>query len=111
MSAAPSPVVRVRLHVVTAPRPLTRGDCIDAARPCRWSTCRHHLESGGASCSLDVAELGGLTLQEVGDVFEVSRERIRQIERDALRKLRAGLEALENSSRRVAPNCLSKTTT
>jgi RNA polymerase primary sigma factor len=30
------------------------------------------------------------TLQEVGDHFNLTRERIRQIERDALRKLRVG---------------------
>lgn len=24
-------------------RPVTRADCVNAARPCAWVTCRHHL--------------------------------------------------------------------
>ncbi len=34
-----------------------------------------------------------MTLQEIGDIFQISRERVRQIEREALRKLRARLVA------------------
>ena len=37
---------------------------------------------------------GQMSLEEVGDVFGVSRERIRQIEERALRKLRGELEAV-----------------
>ena len=51
----------------------------------------------------------GYTLQEIGEVFEVSRERIRQIEAEALRKLRDAMtesrrERLEEAraERRVA---------
>lgn len=40
------------------------------------------------SCSLDLADAGHHTLEEVGDLFNLSRERIRQIERKALRKVR-----------------------
>lgn len=72
--------------------PLTRGDCIDGQRPCPFVECRHHLDiekrgravGGGPTCSLDVADLGEHTLAEVGDILGVTRERVRQIEEEAL---------------------------
>jgi DNA-directed RNA polymerase sigma subunit (sigma70/sigma32) len=39
------------------------------------------------TCSLDVAKEGGATLGRVGVVFGLTRERIRQIEAIAIRKL------------------------
>ena len=39
------------------------------------------------TCSLDVAREGGVTLERVGLVFGLTRERIRQIEAMAIRKL------------------------
>ncbi len=42
------------------------------------------------SCALDLAERGGMTLQEVAEVLGVTRERIRQLESKALRKLKDG---------------------
>ena len=104
---------RVRLRVVAADgvtieRPKTRGECVGGERPCPWVGCRHHLfldvTNGGTSitypfpdsepdelahsCSLDVADDGGITLDDVGTILNVTRERIRQIEAKALRKLR-----------------------
>jgi hypothetical protein len=40
------------------------------------------------SCALDVADRGGITLEEVGLVMNLTRERIRQLETRALLKLR-----------------------
>jgi len=40
------------------------------------------------SCALDLAERGGMSLSEVGDVLGVVRERVRQIEEEALTKVR-----------------------
>lgn len=40
-----------------------------------------------------VAEIGPMTLAEVGECLGVSRERVRQVEESALRKLAATLEA------------------
>lgn len=85
-------------------RPKTRADCerggFNEARPCPFVSCRYHLfeEFAGATseedllimpytCVLDVADEGGLTLEAVGDVLGVSRQRIEQIEGVALRKL------------------------
>lgn len=94
-------------------RPVNRSECQDAPRPCPWISCRHHLylevnqETGALkinfpevkedvskldqSCSLDVADQGGLTLKQVGDVLGLTRERIRQLEVTAMKKL-AGIQ-------------------
>ena len=87
-------------------RPKTRGDCVDMPRPCPFVSCRHHLflEANAAgsisfplgeveledmpeSCSLDVADRGGVTLEEIGAILGVTRERIRQTEAIALRRI------------------------
>jgi hypothetical protein len=87
-------------------RPVTRRECRSGPRPCPWVSCRHHLavdvsEYGAlklnfpdralgelpATCALDVAERGGLSLEEVGGLLNVTRERARQIEAAALRKI------------------------
>jgi hypothetical protein len=85
-------------------RPVTRGECVDGPRPCPWAGCAFHLllevdaETGNLhfpfgdldldelpeTCLLDVADRGGVTLQEVGVALNVSRERVRQIEERGL---------------------------
>lgn len=40
-----------------------------------------------ASCALDLADLGGITLDEVAQVLGVTRQRVQQIESRALAKL------------------------
>jgi len=93
-------------ELVQIGRPTTRAGCRSGPRPCPWVTCRHHLavdvsEYGAlklnfpdreigelpATCALDVAERGGLSLEEVGALLNVTRERARQIEAAALRKI------------------------
>jgi len=81
-------------------RPRTRGDCRDGMRPCPFVGCKYHLFLDvnpdthsikknfphkdvwelEETCALDVAERGGLTLEEVGDLLNLTRERIRQME-------------------------------
>ena len=96
-------------------RPQTRGECANVARPCPYVSCKHHLyidvnpNTGSIkvnfpdkevweleqSCSLDVAQQGGITLEEVGEILNLTRERIRQVEVRGLLKLReAGGEDL-----------------
>jgi hypothetical protein len=97
------PVFRPEL----AERPLTRGHCVDVPRPCPYVACPHNLylevsdETGNIqrtfadrqpgemewSCSLDEAARHGLTLEEVSRRLGVTRERVRQIEERALRKI------------------------
>ncbi len=89
-------------------RPLTRGDCIDGPRPCAWISCRHNLyldvspftgtitlnfpniepQDMKHSCSLDVADTGAHELRTVGQMMNMTRERARQIELDALTRLK-----------------------
>lgn len=87
-------------------RPKNRSECRHAAKPCPFVSCRHHLylevnNTGeihynfpdkevweiGETCSLDVADRGDHTLEEVGKILELTRERIRQNERDGKKKL------------------------
>lgn len=79
------------------PKPITRRDCLpgglNVVRPCRWENCKYHLKAEDASCVLDVADQGGATLEEVGNLLGVSRERVRQIEAGAARKLQAKISA------------------
>jgi sigma-70-like protein len=88
-------------------RPRTRGDCENGPRPCPFVSCAHHLYLDVTdtpsitfnhpdrepwelkeTCALDVADRGGVTLEEVGDFIGLTRERIRQVELEAVFKLR-----------------------
>ena len=90
-------------------KPRTRAECADGPRPCPFVSCKHHLfidvsNRTGAiklnfpdlevwdmpeSCALDVADRGGTTLEDVGAIMNLTRERIRQVEVKALAKLEA----------------------
>jgi hypothetical protein len=41
------------------------------------------------TCALDVADRGGMTLEEVGGILNLTRERVRQIQRIALLRFKA----------------------
>ena len=95
---------------VDIPRPTSRAECRAELRPCPWVACKHHLyldinpETGSIkinfpdlepwelkhTCALDVAERGGITLEEVGEIMNLTRERIRQVEVRGLLKLKMG---------------------
>lgn len=95
---------------VDIPRPRERSECREEMRPCPWVACKHHLyldinpETGSIkinfpdlepwelkhTCALDVAERGGITLEEVGEIMNLTRERIRQVEVRGLLKLKMG---------------------
>jgi hypothetical protein len=88
--AAPPQSILDKLTPETLPS--VRGDCHPGGRnqmrPCPWLCCYWHLgHPGNNSCVLDIADHGGVTLEEVGDAMRITRERVRQIEQIALRKL------------------------
>ena len=90
-------------------RPKTRADCASAPRPCPFVSCSMNLyldvQKGTGSvtyhdasrapedvppdqsCALDVADRGGLTLEDMAHLSKLTRERMRQIEAAALRKI------------------------
>ena len=90
-------------------KPRLRSECADGPRPCPYVSCKYHLyidvsaRTGaiklnfpdlevwelGESCALDVADRGGTTLEDVGAIMNLTRERIRQVEVKALAKLEA----------------------
>jgi len=89
-------------------RPRTRADCANAPRPCIFVSCRHHLyldvnpRTGSVklnfpdkelwelpdTCALDVADRGGITLEDVGVIMNLTRERVRQVEARGIRRMR-----------------------
>jgi Sigma-70, region 4 len=97
-------------------KPETRLECAEGPRPCPFVSCQHHLfvdvspRTGaiklnfpdievwqmGESCALDIADRGGTTLEDVGAIMNLTRERIRQVEVRALAKLQAvrGMDVL-----------------
>lgn len=99
-------------------RPRTRADCIDGPRPCPWVGCRFHtqitvnpetghikfhfagvkegdLDGHPETCALDIADGGGVTLNEIGESMSLSRERIRQVEVEAMRSFKSAARRLK----------------
>ena len=100
-------------------RPTTRADCARVQRPCCFVACRYNLfldtlpEGGihftktddvleiagmGHSCALDVADLGPHSLDDIGELEGLTRERVRQIEFGALAKLKGSTDHLPQFS-------------
>ncbi len=102
------PELEATVREIEASRPRSRADCANGPRPCMFIACKHHLyldvnpATGSIklnfpdrevweldeTCALDVADKGGITLEEVGSIMNLTRERIRQVETRGLAKLR-----------------------
>jgi DNA-directed RNA polymerase sigma subunit (sigma70/sigma32) len=55
---------------------------------CKRSECRHWIENKKSrNCTLIASKSGPMTLQEIGDVFGVTRMRICQLEKKILKKI------------------------
>lgn len=102
--------------------PMTRAECVAGVRPCPFVSCRHHLyldvTDAGAiklnfpdiepdelafSCALDIADAGGATLEQVGAALNVTRERIRQMEERAMKRIRLFLKRKRIEADDLAP--------
>jgi hypothetical protein len=99
-------------------KPSCRGDCATIERPCPYVSCKYHLYIDvhpvrgsikinfpdlevwemTESCALDIADRGGITLEEVGVIMNLTRERVRQLETQGLEKLQMadGVERLQD---------------
>ncbi len=106
------PEIEEIVREIESRRPRSRAECANGARPCMFISCKHHLyldvnPSTGSiklnfpdrevweleeTCALDVADKGGITLEEVGSIMNLTRERIRQVETRGLLKLRSVAE-------------------
>jgi sigma-70-like protein len=102
------PELEATVREIEASRPRSRAECANGPRPCMFIACKHHLyldvnpATGSIklnfpdrevweldeTCALDVADKGGITLEEVGSIMNLTRERIRQVETRGLAKLR-----------------------
>ncbi len=90
-------------------RPSSRAECADMERPCPFVSCKYHLYIDvhpvrgsikvnfpdvevwemTETCALDIADRGGITLEEVGEIMNLTRERVRQVETAGLARLQA----------------------
>lgn len=90
-------------------KPKMRSECVDMERPCPFVSCKYHLYVDvhpvrgsikvnftdlevwemTETCALDIADRGGITLEEVGEIMNLTRERVRQVETAGLGKLAA----------------------
>ena len=93
-------------------RPKERSECQGIGRPCPFVSCKYNLfldvteigtikfnfsdiEELKFNCVLDWAELGGITLDKIGDLMLITRERVRQTEEKALQRFRVATEGNE----------------
>ncbi len=99
-------------------KPRSRSECKDMERPCPFVSCKYHLYIDvhpvrgsiklnfpdlevwemTETCALDVADRGGITLEEVGEIMNLTRERVRQVETAGLGRLQdyRGVERLKD---------------
>jgi len=102
------PELQSLMAELDATRPKVRGDCAEGERPCPYVSCKYNLyvdvnpRTGSVkmnfpdkelwelaeTCALDVADRAGITLEEVGVIMNLTRERVRQLEMRGLSKLR-----------------------
>lgn len=108
MSEGPDPEEQALRVDLEGMRPTHRSQCASGPRPCIFVSCKYHLfldvnpRTGSVklnfpdkelwelpeTCSLDVADRGGITLEEVGEIMNLTRERVRQVETRGIQAMR-----------------------
>ena len=59
---------------------------------CKKKSCKHFINcKKNNNCTILAAQDGPKTLQEIGEIFNVTRMRICQIEKDIIKKIKAKL--------------------
>ena len=101
-------------------RPKSRSDCGQIQRPCLYVSCKYHLyldvnpDTGSIklnfpdlevwelhdSCALDLAGEGGMTLERIGEIMNLTRERVRQMEVTGIKKIQALLNPSKSRPRK-----------
>jgi len=96
------------MELIPKIKPRNRGECVSRQRPCLFVSCKYHLyldvnpNTGTIkfnfpdlepwelprTCALDVADRGGTTLEEIGMLMNLTRERVRQLESIVLEKIK-----------------------
>ena len=120
-SGGVDPELQTLMAEIEATRPKSRADCATGPRPCPYVSCKFNLyvdvnpRTGSVkmnfpdkelweladTCALDVADRGGITLEEVGVIMNLTRERVRQLETRGLTKLRV---IADDEPRTIAPD-------
>src|SRR5438105_8243856 len=115
------PELQTLMAGIEGTRPKSRADCAMGLRPCPYVSCKFNLyvdvnpRTGSVkmnfpdkelweladTCALDVADRGGITLEEVGVIMNLTRERVRQLETRGLTKLRV---IADDGPRTIAPD-------
>ena len=92
----PPPPTVLRLNVYRD----TEGACAQQPGPCQEIRCRYHLGDDRRApallaepCVMRLAAAGPMTLEQIGALMGLTRERVRQIEAGALRKLQHTAQA------------------
>ncbi len=68
---------------------------LDDNLDCDKTDCRHYISSKkDKNCSLHAACKGPMTLQEIGEYYNISRMRVCQIEKSILKKLKISSKSI-----------------